>query len=865
MMGFILSLIMVFAGAQYAPLSEPESLHKAFQNLEEKTGYRFLYKDALVADKTTDRIFTENWQDELLIELDKWNLEAEIDSERRQVIIYESVHPEVRITEISGEIIDKLSGERLPFANVTIASEEGKKFGTQSDQYGRYRVGIPAEFQEISVNVTYIGYENYTVVLDKDSLENPEQVHFRITPSAYEITEIVVTGTGAGEYEKSIYKGVFEAGSFSASGEANAVRILSLLPSVSSGTSLSDGVHIRGSNTDALHVLLDGSVIYNRSHLFGLIDSFNSDIIRTGSFYYDVAPAKYHAPPGGVLSLITKSGSLHSFEGGFGLSSSALKGSVEGPLRVGKSSFLVAARHSIIDQVNIFGMDEMIAWGLDTNRPSSLPDDKDSLEDRISSPLESSANFFDLHGKIFIEQSAGSRWSFSGYAGGDHTSQLTERLVRTGFNSPGNRFRRSEFLTKNSWGNRSFNISNYRNIGDKDSFFHFQGGYSYYYTGMLKEDFVYQRPSSNAAQQILFVDAFENESELNHAYFSAEISSGKMTGGASLNFFDSAYLENSLNRQDFFQESGPFMPEIYLDIESNQLKALTIQGGIRMQYFTSGDYLNFSPRLKFSLFRNHRLSAAVGFSRNYQYLYKLSIYNLSAADIWITAIQEQPPTRSDLLSGGIYVDLWRGAKFQTEAYLRWQQNIRYHEINIQNLDISFESQPWFSDNDGYANGVELLFSQRLQYAALSQSYTRSVAKMRNGRLIGGDWFYSDWDRRHQFKTLLQVFPTNGLEVQLSWIYLTGASDRLTLFQETPERLGDYIRTDLSVSYSSELSGAGVVLRGSLYNLTGRQNPWYREWVPTITNDSGRMQLQPVQADIYDLGFQPSFSVKVNFK
>ena len=864
-MGYIISLLIVLGGVQQSAYSEKESLHQAFQNLEQQTGYRFLYKDALVADKTTNRIFTENWQDELVAELEKWNLLAKIDSERKQVIIYESLHPKDDVSEISGEIIDKQSGERLPFANITVTSNKGEKIGTQSDQFGRYRTFIPEDFQELRVSVTYIGYENYTIVFDKNSLENPQQIHFRISPSGYEISEIVVTGPRAGETEKSIYKGMFEAGSFSASGETNAVRMLSLLPSVSSGTSLSDGEHIRGSSADALHVLLDGSVIYNRSHLFGLIDSFNSDIIRTGSFYYDVAPAKFHAPPGGVLSLVTKSGSLHSFGGGVGLSSSALKGSAEGPLRIGKSSFLVAARHSIIDQINIFGMDDMIAWGLDTNRPSSLPDDKNSLEERVSRPLGSSAHFFDLHGKILIEQSADSRWSFSGYAGGDQTSQKTERLVRTGFSSPGNRFRRNEFLSKNTWGNQSFNISNYRNIGEKNSFLHFQGGYSYYYTGMLKEDFIYQRPSSNSVQQLLFVDTFENESELNHAYLSAEISSSRVTTGVSFNFFDTAYLENSLNRQDFFQESGPLLPEIYLDLETEQNRLLSVQGGIRMQYYTNGNYLNLSPRLKFTLFRNHQFSAAVGFSRNYQYLYKLSIYNLSAADIWITANEEQPPARSDLLSGGIYLDLWQGAQFQAEAYLRWQENIRYHEINIQNLDISFENQPWFIDNEGYANGLELLFSQRFQYGTLSQSYTRSVAKMRNERLNGGHWFYSEWDRRHQFKTLLQLFPAAGFDVQLSWVYLSGAPDRLTLFEETPERLGNYIRTDVSVSYSTKLSGAGVVVRGSLYNLTGRQNPWYREWVSTVRTDRGRTELEPVQADIYDLGFQPSFSVQVNFK
>ncbi|PWN07701.1 TonB-dependent receptor [Rhodohalobacter mucosus] len=863
-MAYILGFIMLFMGGSQAPDSGNDPLHEILQHLEQQTGYRFLYKDALVANKTGYLTYSENWQSELLDELEKWDLSAKIDSSRKQVIIYASQRNPVSVSAISGEIIDKLSGEQLPFATVALISNSGTQSITQSDQHGRYRIPVPEGEEEFTVRVSYIGYDSYELNMNRNSIDSTGQIHIRLSPSAYEISEIVVTGSGSGKSDGSVYRGMLEAGSFSAAGEANAVRMLSVLPSVNSGTSLSDGAHIRGSNSDALNVLLDGSVIYNRSHLFGLIDSFNSDIIRTGNFYYDVAPAKYHAPPGGVLSLVTKSGSLHSYGGGLGLSSTVVKGSLEGPIRRGQSSFMIAARHSIIDQVNIFGLDDMIAWGLDTDRPSSLSDDIDRLEDRISRPLDSSAQFFDFHGKVFIENSEGSRWALSGYAGGDRTSQQTERLVRTGFNSPGNRFDLSEFLTKNTWGNRSFNISNYRNTGFNNSFLHFQGGYSYYYTEMLKEDFVYQRPSLNEGQQLLFVDNFENESELNHVYVSGEFNSGMFTGGVSLNFFDSAYLENSLGRQDFFQGSGPFMPEVYVDLTTDESKSHTIQGGVRVQYYSDGDYLNLSPRVKLSLFRNNRISAAVGFSRNYQYLYKLSIYNLSAADIWITAVPEQPPTLSDLLSGGVYVDMWSGAKFQAEAYFKWQQNIRYHEINIQNLDTSFENQPWFSDNDGYASGLELLFSQRFGKAAFTQSYTWSVSQMRNERLNSGEWFYTEWDRTHQFKTLFQFTPAAGLDLHLSWTYLSGAPDRLTLFEDTPERLGDYIRTDLSISYSAELSGAGVVLRANMYNLTGRNNPWYREWVPVVTTEAGRTQLRPVQADIYDLGFQPSFTAKINF-
>jgi hypothetical protein len=860
-MGLFLGIILFLTAILPQKQIAHEPLHDLLQRIEAYSGYRFLYQDALVAGKSVNLVISDNWQADLLNELEKWNLDARVDSERRQVIIFRNRTSFIRKTGLSGEIIDKKSGEKLPFATVTLESQSGELQGTQTDLYGRFTISLPESEGEIILKVSYIGYEDYELKLNHESIDSPDQINIRISPSSYQISEIIVTGSGSSGSAGEIYRGMLEAGTFSPAGESNSIRMLQLLPAVQNGSSMVDGAHVRGSNSDAFHVLLDGTVIYNRSHLFGLIDSFNSDIIRTGSFYYDVAPARFHAPPGGVLSLVTKTGSLHEYAGTLGLSSSVVRGSLEGPIIQGKSSFLIAARQSIIDQVNIFDTDGMIAWGLDANRPSSLSENTDLLTDRISRPLDSSVNFHDLHGKVMFEGSENNRWVFSGYAGGDITKQETERLVRTGFNSPGNRFELQNFNTENNWGNRSFNISNYRQFGDRDGNLHVEGGYSYYYTGFLKEDFVYQRPGLNENEQLLFVDEFENESELNHSFISGEFDKSGLKTGFTLNFFNSAYLENSLNRPEFYQESNSVMPEAYLDFEKESGE-VAINAGIRLQYFSDGKYANISPRLKFSIFNDHRISAGLGYSRNFQYLYRLSIYSLSTADIWITAVPGQAPSKSDIISGSIYAKLWSGAGIQAEGYLKWQEKLRYHEINIQNLDISLEDRPWFSDNDGYARGVELLIRQVFPFAELSQSYTYSVSEMRNTRLNNGDWFFTEWDRRHQLKSLLKVMPVTDLAITFSWSHLSGAPDRLTLFREIPERLGIYSRLDLGLAYSRDFSGTSIELRGSVYNLTNRNNPWYREWVQTINDEGVRSRLQPVQADVYDLGVQPSFSVRI---
>jgi hypothetical protein len=54
------------------------------------------------------------------------------------------------------------------------------------------------------------------------------------------------------------------------------------------------------------------------------------------------------------------------------------------------------------------------------------------------------------------------------------------------------------------------------------------------------------------------------------------------------------------------------------------------------------------------------------------------------------------------------------------------------------------------------------------------------------------------------------------------------------------------------------------LQAGVYNLTDRNNPWYREWIQTVDDSGIRPRLSPRQVDVYDLGFQPSVSVAVYF-
>lgn len=858
MLIIILSLFLIQSQPAADSVHYDKSLHKIFQTIEKETGYKFLYRDVLVAGKEAEFTMTDNWRESLNQLLDNSNLSASIDDERQQVVIFKKSDTGGTIKEINGYIIDSETGERLPFATVGWQLGAGPIKRAKTDVNGRFTLPISDEQKILTIYVSFIGYQSSVLEFSSHSIQQNRLLNIRLEPSLVEISEIIVSGSTDSTPLETVYRGILDVGTFSPLGESNSVRMLQSLPSVSQGSSMVEGSYIRGSNSDALSVMLDGSIIYNHSHLFGLIDSFNADVIRTGNFYYDVAPARYNAPPGGLLSLVTQTGSLYEYGGSFGFSNSVVKGSIDGPIKKGSSSWILAGRHSILNTINLFNTSNMVSWGLDINRETSLPEGTVELNDRIVTPGNYSVQFYDLHGKLFFEQNENSSLTISGYLGGDNTSQASERIIRADANAP-RRFERSDFETKNSWGNRSANASYFKQLSGGQNI-QIEGGFSYLYTGFLKEDFIYQRPGLDPKSPPLFLSEFENESELNHGYLKAEIEIERYAIGAALNLYSAAYLERSINRSEFFQETNSLMPELFAEYRfGDDLSGYYINAGVRMQHYSDGGYTHFSPRIRASLFRNSPVSIGISAGRNYQYLYRLSIFNQTTSDIWIMALEDQPPARSDHFSASISAKPWHRGFVQVEGYLKRQQNLRFHEINFQNIESSFGGNPWFINNDGYSRGVEVLYRQSIGNADLTQSYTYSVTELKNDRFRDGEWFYAEWDQRHRFNTIASYQLTDGVQANLNWIYSTGRADRFRSSNAIQDRLGNYSRVDFSISYSGNLGSNRVRVQAGVYNLTDRKNPWYRNWVQRIDRTGIRPRLTPELVDVYDLGIQPSIT------
>ena len=105
----------------------------------------------------------------------------------------QSVAPEipesaVRMTKVSGQVVDENTGDGIPLATISVT---GLGWGTVCDMKGYFKVEVPVN-QPAELTVRSVGYETKTLVLELDVTGN---LVVRLKKSLLNLDEVTVTGT----------------------------------------------------------------------------------------------------------------------------------------------------------------------------------------------------------------------------------------------------------------------------------------------------------------------------------------------------------------------------------------------------------------------------------------------------------------------------------------------------------------------------------------------------------------------------------------------------------------------------------------------------------------------------------------------
>ena len=859
---FVLASIPIDSIAQSNP--SKRSLLELISEIEQSSEMRFLYREALISNVRVDiSAKSSSLYSELKTQLVAYNIGLQIDEERNQALLYKTNKDQSSsAVTISGYVIDAKTGDRLPYSTISWFENDGIT-GIASNTSGTFYAKISTSQSSISILFSFVGYESKIIDFDLSKNTNWKDVAIRLEPALYSGNEIIINGTALFTPSDTVFSSLIEAGSYSPLGDNNSAQALQSLPSVLSGPAIEDGLHVRGSSSDGFRILLDGLTLYNQSHLFGLLDGLNGDVLRTSGFFYDVTPAQFRAPLGGTLSFLTKTGNLQRFNSSVGLSNTAFSGLVEGPISKGKSSFLVSGRHSYIDDVNWFNNQRIIEYGLDINRDYDFQADTiRKVANRRIGNITGNAFFYDLHSKLYLETVSGSQIILSSYFAKDKANQSYQRRISQNT---------EDFSTNNEWSNKMIRLAYNTNLGN-EFISESSVGFSDYYSSYFKEDNDFRRVENDNGQgQRIEILPFALENELRefqlNQKFNTSYSFFDWDFGFTYSDFEVLYTEISPRNQSFRSRRTSQLFDLFSQFDFSNSNEAHLSLGSRLYYFSNGKYLKWSPRIKAQFFPESAVSFGLGYSKNYQFLNQLDFVSVNSTDFWVMSNIEQPPSSVDYFTTNIRLRPTNSLYMQVEGYYKIFENLRIHRLTNQFISSFFDDDDtllFLFNNNGIGKGVEFLIKQRFNRFNLSSTYTLSSIELENIQLNNGKPFHPSYDRTHQFSIISDVNLTNGLSFYTSWNYATGTPGVILDRKEQPEnRIGDYSRLDASVKYVFAKNGyEKAEFLFSVYNILNRENPWYSEIKPGLHTNRNEVVLGA--ATIYDLGIQPSFKVKFYF-
>ena len=840
------------------------SVREALDEVERVSGFRFLYRDAVVAGRDVSLKSSEaSLLSDFIEALSFVGIGATVDSARKQILLAPITMVvaggESTRVRLSGIVVDDETGDRLPFATVSW-TEAGRLAGIVTDASGRYSVQFdrPPDY----VRFSYVGF----VPLEVSVSELDADFAARLKPRSDLVSEVVVSANPLAAEVDSVWGRLLSSGGMQLHGESNTIRTLQALPAVSITGAMAGGTVVRGSRADGFQVLLDGVPVYSPSHFFGLFDAFNADALRSVGLYYGVSPADYAGPPGGTLSLITRGGSSRSARGRLALSSSSVSGTVEGPIMSGRGSFLLAGRRSLFDLVDWFDNGSLITLGLDIDRESSAPEAVQEINGRILRPGESGASFYDGHGKVLISDSDGrGRWILNGYAGGDDTRHEAERFVAQRDSTM--RIAIRDVATENAWQNEILGLR--REGESKGAFYEVNLFVSNYKNEFSKDDYPYAQPGANPLAVELLVDTLEITNDLQDRGASGSVAvplkSFELSTGVEFHTYSADYAEYAAPAA---RRTKRALSATLFDSFASLAKSsgkVTSTVGLRVHYYSAGQRLRLSPRLQGALSLGTSGSVFLGYARSHQFVHQLTVDTAPDARLWTLSTEEQPPGTADQLSIGARIQGQRTG-VQVEGYYKESSGIRQHETVVsrrRQRQAGLALAPWVHDYFGRSSGLELMVRRSWVGGLVSGAYTLSRSELRHEVIQDNEWVPADWDRRHQVVLQLRFTFVPRTTAFLQWHYGTGTPNLLAN-QAPAERArhDDYHRLDITVQSSRQVGKSQVTASIALYNAYNRNNTWYRTTLGVVDGSLQNLRIRPVAVDVYDLGFRPAFSLSV---
>ena len=620
-------------------------------------------------------------------------------------------------------------------------------------------------------------------------------------------------------------------------GEIDPMKTITLLPGVKNGGEASAGIYVRGGGPDQNLVMLDGIPVYNPNHLLGFFSVFNGEAIKGVEVIKGGIPAEYGGRLSSVIAVESREGNKDSMKasGGIGLIASRL--AVEGPLVKGKSSFMISARRTYIDQIGKLVAKEKIG--------------------------NNGYYFFDLNGKIDYSINKNNSLSLTFYGGQDEFKYAD-------YDKEGNR------TFEAGWGNRIAGLTWKQQINKKLN----------HQLAVVYNDFTLKSKLGFSTNNFLFTSGLKDYQLKNDWNYKAR-NWLKFKGGVQLTWhtFTPGAGDIKEGEQDFesrITDQNAIEAAAYISSEIDVTEKLNIVAGLRYSYFNqvgptenviyqadgvpTGETKYYGPGE--SIARYHfpeprinllyRLSDKSGvklsYTRTIQYLH---LATTSAAtfpsDLWVPSSELIKPAQAQQIAAGYYRDLLGSSlELSVEAYYKEMTNqIEFKPGAQLLLNQNLEGEMIFGKGKAY--GIELLLQKKRGKLTGWIGYTLSRAERTFPDMNNGEPFPYRYDRTHDLSVVANYRFNKHWEGSAVFVYGTGNAitmptgrytynmgynriDGHYIFTTLDQynkindyRMPSYHRMDISFTYThrpDRTKGLRSSWNFSVYNVYNRSNPYF---------------------------------------
>jgi hypothetical protein len=488
--------------------------------------------------------------------------------------------------------------------------------------------------------------------------------------------------------------------------ESDVIRTVQLLPGTVALNDYTVGFNVRGGEPDQNLTLLDGTTIFNPSHLGGLFSTFDTDAVDEVDFITGAFPAEYGGRLSSVLDVAVRPGRRDrvGVRGQVSLLASRLL--LEGPAG-SRASWLVSARRTYADVLAGALTSEVFPY-----------------------------HFWDAVGKGSVRLGRG-MLSVTGYVGRDVLDWLWREA------EPG----QDELRLVGSWGNQVVGVRYDRTLGSRHRLT-LDGGVTGFSARFGLEPNVVEAENAarllSAKARLILVPSRAHEIRLGVA-----LDDYHMRYDAGSESFGSSFLRTR------------YAPRVWSAFAEDQWRPapwLLVRPGVRVEAVQGPDLVTVAPRIGAKVFLSPAVALTGSAGRYHQAIHSLRDQNLpwNIFDFWIGADSAIPVGRADHLVTG--VEWWFGAgeSLTIEAWRKTFADI---------VDANLSDDPAVQGDEvipvsGDAWGVDVLVRRHWGRVTGWIAYGLSRATRRSE---AGD-YPAVHDRRHTVNVVVQAPGTFGSEL-----------------------------------------------------------------------------------------------------